>query len=826
MDPSTVRALAITAAVAASALGLAVFARAVGHLWRILSLGRPDPTRAGQPGARARRLLVEVVGHSRLRARAWVGALHWVVALGFVALVLTLLTAYAQLFDADAALPLVGRTVVYAWVVEIVAWATLLAILALAVLRQLSHPRRDRASGGRASRFYGSSMGQAYVVEATIVVVALCVLALRVLEYARAEQAGSDPGWGHHPTTAWLGQRVASGEWGGLGPAGVEIAITLVALAKILVSAAWFVIVGAQPRMGVAWHRFLAVPNVWFQRLPHRDGVGGPAPRGGLGALPPLMHEGNALDLTGVSDLPDDAPLGVGRVEDFSWKALLDFSTCTECGRCQSVCPAWETGKPLSPKLLVQALRDHHHGKAPWVLADEAGRDDLRVGATDDGPETPGDPSTGAAAARRAIAESQRPIVGPSLGRGAGGALDAGDATAPRALHAGAHADLDVLALASRGVVDPDVLWSCVTCGACVQECPVDIEHVDHVVQLRRHQVLAEDAYPAPLRTLFRNLERQGNPWGVSPRMRLDWAKHLPFPVPQVGVDIEDLTGIDYLFWVGCAGAFDDRAKRTTRAIAELLHTAGVSFAVLGTAEKCTGDSARRAGNEALFQQLAAENIATLEAAKARTVVVSCAHCFNTLANEYPQLGGRYEVVHHTQLLNRLVRERRLLPVAPVSGQVELSENGTPLPVVSTVTYHDPCYLGRHNGVYSPPRDLLDALPGVTTTEMPRNAERSFCCGAGGARMWQEETLGTKINAERAAEAVTTGADTVATGCPFCTVMLGDGVAAVAATASTDAALPGAAAAAGVQVTDVAQLLLAAVRRGAAPRPSLEDVER
>lgn len=821
------RALAIVAAGVSTALGLAVFARAVGHLTRIVTLGRPDPTRGGDTSQRLARLLAETLGHTRLRARARVGVLHWLVFVGFAALVGTLLTAYLQLLDPDAVAPLIGRLAPYEWLVEGLAWATLLAITGLIAVRQVAHPRRDGAHGGRESRFYGSSMGQAYVVEATVALVAVCVLALRALEYARAAQVEAEPDGVHFPTTAWLGRLVADGTLGRLGPDGVEIAITLVALTKILVSMTWFVVVGAQPRMGVAWHRFLAFPNVWFQRLPqqrpaHRDRT----PRGALGALQPLRHEGADLDLTGVSELPDDAPLGVGRVEDFTWKALLDFSTCTECGRCQSVCPAWATDKPLSPKLLVQALRDHHHGKAPWLLADEDGRDDLRVGATDDGPETPGDPSTGARAARRAIAEAQRPIVGRSLGRGAGGFQDAGDAAGRGLLHGAGHSDLDVLELASRGVVDPDVLWSCVTCGACVQECPVDIEHVDHVVDLRRHQVLVEDAYPTPLRTLFRNLERQGNPWGVSPRMRMDWAKHLPFPVPVVGVDVEDLTGIDYLFWVGCAGAFDDRAKKTTQAIAELLFTAGVSFAVLGSGEKCTGDSARRAGNEALFQQLAAENIATLEQAKVRTIVASCAHCFNTLANEYPQLGGRYEVVHHTQLLNRLVRERRLLPVAPVSGQVELSDNGTPLPVASTVTYHDPCYLGRHNGVYSPPRDLLAALPGVTAAEMPRHGERSFCCGAGGARMWQEESIGRRINVERAGEAVTTGADTVATGCPFCKVMLDDGVAAVAASARTDEALPGAAAAGSVQVTDVAQLLLAAVRRGAAPLPSLEEAEK
>jgi Fe-S oxidoreductase len=283
----------------------------------------------------------------------------------------------------------------------------------------------------------------------------------------------------------------------------------------------------------------------------------------------------------------------------------------------------------------------------------------------------------------------------------------------------------------------------------------------------------------------------------------MDWAKGLDFEVKQVGTDVEDLSEVEYLFWVGCAGAFEDRQKKTTRAIAELLHMADVPFAVLGDGEACTGDPARRAGNEFLFAMLAQANVELLGEVRATKIVVSCAHCFNTLKNEYPQLGGHYEVVHHTQLLNRLVRERRLLPVAPLAGTTT-SANGTPTAVPTTVTYHDPCYIGRHNGVYAPPRELIGALPGVTLAEMPRNSERSFCCGAGGARMWMEEKIGTRINGNRTAEAVATGADRIAVGCPFCRVMLSDGLTAQQAdgTARED-----------VEVVDVAQMLLAAVRR-------------
>jgi Fe-S oxidoreductase len=356
------------------------------------------------------------------------------------------------------------------------------------------------------------------------------------------------------------------------------------------------------------------------------------------------------------------------------------------------------------------------------------------------------------------------------------------------------------------GVVDPDVLWSCTTCGACVEQCPVDIEHVDHILDLRRYQTLIATEFPSELNGLFRNLEKAGNPWGVNQSKRMEWAADLPFEVPQVGVDVESLDEVDWLFWVGCAGAFEDRAKKTTQAVAELLHTAGVSFAVLGDGETCTGDPARRSGNEFLFQQLAMQNVEVLRETKALRIVATCAHCFNTLKNEYAQLGITLDVVHHTQLLNRLVREGKLTPVAPTNGEVS----------GRAVTYHDPCYLGRHNKVYEPPRELVGALPGVELREMPRNSDRSFCCGAGGARMWMEERIGKRINTERTEEALATGAEAIAIGCPFCRVMLSDGLTAAQANGQGE----------GVEVVDVAQLLLAGVKRGEAAVPSEPTAER
>ncbi len=338
------------------------------------------------------------------------------------------------------------------------------------------------------------------------------------------------------------------------------------------------------------------------------------------------------------------------------------------------------------------------------------------------------------------------------------------------------------------GVIDPDVLWSCTTCGACVEQCPVDIEHIDHIVDMRRYQVMMESEFPSELGVLFKNLETKGNPWGQNAKDRTNWIDEVEFDVPVFGKDVDSFDGYEYLFWVGCAGAYEDRAKKTTKAVAELLAIAGVKYLVLGEGETCNGDSARRSGNEFLFQQLAAQNVETLndlfEGVERvdRKVVVTCPHCFNTLGREYPQLGGNYTVLHHTQLLNRLIRDKKLVPVSPVSQDI---------------TYHDPCYLGRHNKVYEAPRELIGAS-GAKLTEMPRHADRGLCCGAGGARMWMEEHIGKRVNHERVEEALDTGASKIATGCPFCRVMMTDGVDDVAAANDIPKA----------EVLDVAQLLL------------------
>jgi len=724
---------AIVVSVVIAGVAIALFVRAIVSIVAVIKTGQPTAGRSDRPGLRWLTMLKETLGHTRMLQWSHVGILHWFIFIGFGFLFFTLVNAFGQLFDADFALPLIGHWVVYQWAAEIITWLMLLSILGLIAIRLLNRPR---GASGRYSRFSGSRMWQGYFVEAVIVGIALCIITLRGAEYALS---GDDASRVHFPLTFFVGDALSP-----LSASALADLVYLVAMVKIVISFTWMIVISLNTTMGVAWHRFTVWPNIWFKR--NADGM--PS----LGGLQPMLAGGVPIDFENIEDLDEDTAFGVGKVEDFSWKNILDFTSCTECGRCQSQCPAWNTEKPLSPKLFVMNLRDHAYAKAPYLLADEDERGSL--------PQT-------------AVQEAERPLI----------------------------ADAD-----AYGVIDPDVLWSCTSCGACVQQCPVDIEHVDHIMDMRRFQVLVESNFPTELNSLFRGLENKGNPWNMSPSARMDWATDLPFEVKQVGADVESLDEVDWLFWVGCAGAYEDRAKKTTRAVAELLNEAGVSFAVLGDGETCSGDPARRAGNEFVFQQLAMQNAEVLKETAAKKVVATCAHCFNTLKNEYGQFGVELEVVHHTQLLNRLVREGKLTPVAPAEAAVD----------GRTITYHDPCFLGRHNKVYEPPRELLSVIPGATLKEMPRNTERSFCCGAGGARMWMEEKIGKRINIDRTQEAVATGASQIAVGCPFCRVMLSDGLTALQADGSAGEE---------VEVLDVAQMLLASVRRPPATPEAAQAAE-
>ncbi len=708
-----VQIVATVLAVAITVVAVVLAVRAVLRMLAVIRLGQPDPARLDQRGTRTATMLRETLGHTRMLKWSVVGAAHWFVMVAFAVLSLLVLEAYFEVVSPDLGLPLIGHWTVYGLVTEWIGLLGALGIGTLIVIRLRNRPTRARGL----SRFTGSTMWQGYFVEWIIVAVLVCGFLIRGFKAAT----------GHLEYPTWAAP--VSHGLGSLLPAW-ESGATIVALVKIIISMTWLIVISLNVTMGVAWHRFLAFFNIFFKRDPA-------LPAGsGLGALKPMTSGGKPLDFEEAD--PEKDQFGVAQVEQFTWKGLLDFNTCTECGRCQSQCPAWNTGKPLSPKLVILSLRDHAFAKAPYLLA--GGGKDLTG-------EEKGTPEQLATVDALALAEAERPLIG--------GAEE-------------------------LGVIDPDVLWSCTTCGACVEQCPVDIEHVDHIVDMRRYQVLIESSFPSEAGVMLRNLENKGNPWGAPQNTREDWTKGLDFEIKRVG----QADDFEYLFWVGCAGAFEDRAKKTTRAVATLLHEAGVDFAILGEGETCSGDPARRMGNEFIFQMLAQQNVETLNEAGVKKIVATCPHCFNTLGNEYSQLGGRFEVVHHTQLLAHLVATGKLTPVQPIDGGL---------------TYHDPCYLGRHNRVFEAPREVLGAVARDGLTEMPRNAERSFCCGAGGARMWMEERIGKRINVERVEEALATGATTVAVGCPFCYTMLGDGV---TGKGQQD----------NVEVVDVATVLLRSVR--------------
>jgi Fe-S oxidoreductase len=711
-------------------LGLTVVALGIAgrRLWwlkRLAAAGQPAPERIAavreHPGRDAATQATEVVGQRKLLKWTVPGAAHAATFWGFIVLILTIIEAYGDLFSRTFAIPGIGTWPAIGFIEDLFSVGVLAGIITFTVIRLRNDPHRE----GRSSRFFGSHTRAAWIVLGMIFLVIATLLLYRgaqintgVFPYKHGAFASQEVGHWLHP----LGSGVNSV---------LEVVFLLGQLGVVLVFA---IIVVYSKHLHIA----LAPINILFSRRPNA-----------LGALEPMRSNGKVLDFEEAD--PDTDVFGLGKIEDFTWKGLLDMGTCTECGRCQSQCPAWATGKPLSPKQVILDLRDHAFAKAPYLLA-----------ASDEEREALPD---------AVKAEAARPLVGTKE---------------------------------DNGVIDPDVLWSCTNCGACVEECPVDIEHIDHIDGMRRHQVLIESAFPVEASGMLKNLENKGDPWGMGGNRRGDWITELDFEVPVIDGKIDD--GIEYLFWVGCAGALEDRAKKTTKAIATLLHTAGVSFAVLGPAETCTGDPARRIGNEFVYSMLAQQNIETLNEAAPRKIVASCPHCFNTIANEYPQLGGNYEVIHHTQLLAQLVKDGKLTPAAqaavpavPAVTAAAAEPVLLPVPVVpEKVTYHDPCFLGRHNKVYTAPRDILAGVPGVEAVEMHRCKERGFCCGAGGARMWMEERIGKRINTERIDEALSLNPDTISTACPYCLVMLGDAVAAKKSSGEAADTL---------EVIDVAQLL-------------------
>ena len=440
----------------------------------------------------------------------------------------------------------------------------------------------------------------------------------------------------------------------------------------------------------------MAIPNVFFRKLGARPGA----------ALVPI-------------DLEHADHYGVSKVTQHSWKNLLDLYTCTECGRCQEQCPAFLTGKPLNPKMIIVDSRENL-----FKTVRDASADQHRA------PQLP------------------QALIGDAI--------------------------------------KEDEIWSCVACGACQQECPVLIEHVPKILDMRRSLVLEESRLPKEAQGALRSIEGQGNPYGLPKAQRADWAQGLGVKTVAEHPDAE------YLYFVGCAASYDEANKAVARAFVQLLQKAGVDFAILGGRETCNGDPARRIGNEYLYQMQAQQNIEAMNGAGVKKVIATCPHCFNTIKNEFPQFGGTYEVIHHTELLARLITEGRLTPSRAVEGKF---------------TYHDSCYLGRWNGIYDPPRAVLEAIPGAELVEIERHHKRGFCCGAGGGRMWMEETIGKRINHERVDQTLRTEAPRVATACPFCLTMFRDGIAAKGAEGR-------------LQVQDLAQYLADSVDPAAPPDPS------
>jgi Fe-S oxidoreductase len=617
-----------------------LFAHRAWFLFRLVRLGQPVERTSELP-ARLENEATIVLGQRKLLQRLGPGLVHALIFWGFLVLFPTIFMAMVAIVDREPSLPSgsplgwLEEQGWYAFLVDLFAVAVLIGVASALWIRKVQRPER----------FRGSHLREADLILALIAGIVTTLLL-----------------W--HASLIALGLNPWPAEWSPVSDALSNLfggGTTTEVLERVFVWAHVLLILGFLAYLPHSKHLHIATAaiNVFFSRTRAR------------GRLEPLDFESD-----------DEASLrfGAGTIADLTFKQMLDAMSCTECGRCQDVCPAYATGKELSPKLLVMGIRDQLFAEGSAALA----------------------------------GEELSPLV-------------------PNA-------------------VSDDVVWDCVTCGACVQACPVSIEHVDHIVDLRRQLVMVDSRFPAEAATMLRDVERGGNPWGKPQTERAAWAEEAGIRVLQPGQSPPDV-----LYWVGCAASFDERARASAVATARLLLAAGIDAAILGPRESCTGDPARRMGNEFVFQSYAQQNVATLDEAGVTRIVASCPHCFNTLAHEYPDFGGRYDVVHHSELLAELVREGRL---QPASGD-------------GSITYHDSCYLARHNDVLTAPREIVSRIG--RPLEMARSGRSTFCCGAGGAHLWLEER-GNQINEERAREAAATGAETLAVACPFCTVMLDDGV--------------------------------------------------
>jgi Fe-S oxidoreductase len=605
-------------------------------LVRLVRMGKPTD-RSGEVGARVRNEVVITLGQRKLLQRLVPGLMHAFIFWGFLVLFPTIVMAVIAVVSKHDTIPWLGRQGWFALLVDVFAVLVLAGVVTAFVIRKVQRP----------ARFEGSHLGEADLILALI---AGIVTTLLLWHSTRIALGLNEWPAGWSPVSNALSNLFGGGSR-------TETAERVFVWAHVLLIVGFLAYLPHSKHLHIA----TAAVNVFFGRTRAR------------GRLEPLRFDEEGPE--------EDMRLGSGTVSDMTWKQVIDTFSCTECGRCQDACPAWATGKALSPKLLIMGLRDQLFAEGPAAAA----------GGGEESPLVP-------------------------------------------------------------NAVTDEVVWDCVTCGACIQVCPVSIEHIDHIVDLRRHLVMVEARFPAEADPMLRDVERSSNPWGKAQSERAAWAEGLGVRVLEPGDPAPEV-----LYWVGCAASFDERAKASAESTAKLLQAAGVDFAILGPREACTGDPARRMGNEYVFQAFAEQNVETLNEAGVRTILTSCPHCFNTLSNEYPDFGGSYEVVHHSEYLAELVREGR---ITPGGGD-------------RTITYHDSCYLARHNDVIAEPRELVAAVG--TPVEMARSGKQTFCCGAGGAHMWMEER-GRGINEERVREAAETGADTLAVACPYCTIMLDDGV--------------------------------------------------
>ncbi len=662
-------------------LGGGLFAKTMMGRARLLLAGRPE-TRWNLVRDRAVTLLRIGIGQQKMfrdPADPSAGWIHALTFWGFCILGLRTTQLFIQAYVPDFQWPLIEP--LYAPIKDLTVLVVLLSILAFFHRRLVIRPKRIAYSH------------EALLILGFIGMLMVTEFGFEALHYgARIAAGGADATvarehLGHAPIGRVLadlaaGSGIAAGTLWVLGEVNfwVHVAIILVFMNLL--------------PMSKHFHVITSLPNVFLSRLD---------PPGALAFVPDIEKA-----------LEEEKPLGLSVPNDLTWKQILDLYTCTECGRCEVNCPAWNTGKPLNPKMIILDLRDHVYARQQQIITGVSaagGTGRLAIGA--DGVAVSGQVS----AKEKAEAESGLPELIAGL--------------------------------------NPDAIWSCTTCRSCSEQCPVMIEHVDKIVDVRRHLVMTRNEMPKELAKTLANLESKSNPWGMPSGKRADWSKGLGLPT------IDDNPNPEWLYFVGCAGSFDDRAKKIAVATSQVLQAAGVSFAILGKKEKCSGDLARRSGQEYLFQEQAKANIELFVQGGVRKIITTCPHCYNTIKHEYPQLGGTFEVVHHTEFIARLVAD----------GKLTFTEGEK-----QKIVYHDSCYLGRYNDVYDDPRKALLAVPGVELVEMERSKKLGMCCGAGGARMWMEEKIGTRVNNLRVEQALETQPQVIASACPFCMTMLSDGV--------------------------------------------------